>query len=148
MPDTLHLTLLGGRFAVCQAPHGLALPETLADVEFVSVTRTADEVSVVLPESLAPLLYAEQRHMGEEDKAVQKTRIEAGFACLMVQGPLDFAQVGILARLTGALAEARVPVFVLSTFNTDYLLVRDLHLATALAALRGAGCSVDGTPPV
>jgi hypothetical protein len=60
----------------------------------------------------------------------------------VVQGPLPFSAVGILARLAGALAAAGVPLFALSTFDTDYLLVPDERLADAAAALQEAGCQV------
>jgi hypothetical protein len=147
----LHLTLLNERFAVCQLPEEWRMPPALWERHFLSATRTPDETSVVVPESLVTSLFALG---GDSDfsaaggsaaydaEQMARARIERNFACMKVNGQLDFGLVGILARLTGALAQANVPVFAISTFNTDYLLVRAPHLEAALAALEKAGCLV------
>ena len=69
-------------------------------------------------------------------------KVEAGWRALRVVGTLDFALTGILAGLTGSLAEAGVSVFALSTFDTDWLLVRAEALGKARAALEGSGYAV------
>jgi hypothetical protein len=122
----LRLFLLRGRFAICQLPASAPAPSPPPEAALWALTRTADELSLVLPEE-----YADRRW-----------RVEAGYRCLAVQGPLPFSAVGILARLAGALAAAEVPLFALSTFDTDYLLVPDEHLQAAVAALQGCGCQV------
>lgn len=91
--------------------------------------RTLDETTVICEERLIP----------------SGVQAERGFRALKVAGPLDFDAVGILARLSAALAEARVPVFVVSSYDTDYLLVRDAHLGTAADALRRAGHEILGS---
>ena len=68
---------------------------------------------------------------------------ERGWRCMKVDGPLDFELTGVLAALTQTLAEAGVPVFALSTYDTDYLLVKDEQLKIAAAALERAGHTVD-----
>ena len=68
--------------------------------------------------------------------------METGWRCLVVEGPLEFTQVGVLASLVQPLAEAQISIFVLSTYDTDYLLVKEHHLDNALAALRAAGHTV------
>ncbi len=93
---------------------------------FWSVTRTREELSLVCTAGAVPA------------GATQ----EGPFRALMVQGPLDFSLVGILANLSGALAEARVSLFAISTFDTDYLLVRAEQLDTAREALTYAGHEV------
>ena len=122
----LGLALLPGRFAICQLPPGVAPPAVPPLAALWSVTRTAGETSLVLPEDYVELRW----------------RAELGYRCLVVQGPLPFSAVGVLAQLSTALAEAGIPLFALSTFDTDYLLVRDEHLASALRALQDAGCRV------
>jgi hypothetical protein len=71
-------------------------------------------------------------------------RREVGFRCLEVEGPFEFDAVGVLASLAAPLARARVPILAVSTFDTDYLLVKEVHLAAALRALRRAGHVVSG----
>ena len=98
--------------------------------QVVAVTRTPDELSVICAESAVPAA----------------TPAERGWRCLQVQGPLSFQQTGILAALTLPLADAHMPLLAFSTYDTDYLLVREQHLAAALATLEAAGHQVD--PPV
>jgi hypothetical protein len=124
--NDLGLTLLPGRYAICQLPPGVAPPQAPPGSPLWSVTQTADETSLVLPEDFVELRW----------------RSEIGYRCLVVQGPLPFSAVGVLAQLSGALAEGNIPLFALSTFDTDYLLVRDEHLASALRALQDAGCRI------
>jgi hypothetical protein len=66
-------------------------------------------------------------------------RVERGWRCLEVEGPLEFTQVGILASLTQPLAEAGVSIFALSTYDTDYLLVKEAQFESAIAALQAVG---------
>lgn len=126
-PDlSLHLELLPGRYAVCRrGPDDLlaALPRSS---DFLSVTRTPDELSIVLPEG----------EVGEEERA------ERGWRVLKVAGPLELAQVGVLASLAAPLAKAGVSIFAISTFDTDYLLVHEDGLERAVEALRAAGHGV------
>jgi hypothetical protein len=90
---------------------------------FLSVTRTADETSVVCP----------------SDMVRAGVRRETGWRCLRVAGTLTFDMVGVLARLVGPMAAAGVSVFVVSTFDTDYLLVKYEHFIRALDVLRDSG---------
>lgn len=89
----------------------------------VSVTRTPDEVSVV----------AAEQHMPPDVQAM------TGWRALSVRGPLAFSLTGILASLAVPLAEAQVPIFVVSTFDTDWLLVGIDRLDAAVASLEAAG---------
>ncbi len=90
---------------------------------FMSITRTARELSVVCPESAAPHGVA----------------VERGWRLLEIHGPLAFGQIGVLAGFLSPLAAAGVSVFVVSTFDTDYVLVKETHVAAACAALTAAG---------
>ena len=100
------LRALDGEYAVCRLPAGEWPPASAPGL--YSVTSTADETSVVCLRDHAP----------------EGAKTERGWCAYMVEGPLDFALTGILASLTRPLAEARVPVFAVSTYDTDYLLVR------------------------
>jgi hypothetical protein len=95
---------------------------------FYSVTRTPSEVSVVCDEDAAP--------------AGDHVRIETDWRALEVAGPLDFGMVGVMASLTAPLADVDVSVFVISTYDTDYVLVHAAALERAIEALRAAGHAV------
>ncbi len=97
---------------------------------FVSVTATADELSLVLP---------------EEDAPPQARRAE-GWCCLKLEGPFDLTETGVLAPLATALAAHGVSLLPVGTFDTDYLLVREDSLEAAVAALEQAGCVVTADP--
>jgi hypothetical protein len=121
----LRLALLSDRLAVCRLSPDAA-PPAWAAKGFSSVTRTRDELSVVcLDEAVPPAV-----------------RCERGWRALRVAGPLEFGLVGVVASLAEPLARAGVPIFVLSTFDTDYLLVKEERLAEATAALAAAGHAV------
>lgn len=124
MPPSLTLDVLPEPFAVVRLAADAAVPEwARGGGALVSVTRTAGELSIVCPEAAVPPDLPAQR----------------GFRGLRVRGPLDFAAVGVLASLAAPLAAAGVSLFALSTYDTDYLLVRAADLERALAALAGAG---------
>ena len=124
------LTLLEvvGRFAVCKLPPGSAIPAWATEGNVFSVTRTPEELSVVCRQGLVPA----------------GTQAEVGWRCLRVAGAMPFTLVGVLASLTGPVASAGVGVFAVSTFDTDYLLVKAERFPEAVAALRGAGHTVAG----
>lgn len=117
--DTLEFAHVPGQFAISKLP---AVPFDLSRLSrpwHVSVTE--DEISLVCHEREVP------------DNAIRK---ETGWIAYRVAGQLDFALTGILARLTSALADVNVPVCAVSTFDTDYLMVRETDQPRAEAALR------------
>lgn len=121
MEVDLHAPLL----AICRLPPEDAVPSWADRVlrPLVSITRTADELSVVLPQAEVP----------------SDVQAERGWRALSVRGPLPFHLTGILASLAAPLAEAGVPIFALSTHDTDWLLVGHDQASDACAALEGAG---------
>jgi hypothetical protein len=121
----LDLVLLPDLYVVCRLPAD-ASPPPWAAGEFVSITRTPDELSLVCRQDAVPA----------------GIRCEAGWRCLRVAGRLDFALVGVLASLLVPLAGAGVSVFVASTFDTDYLLIREADRARATEALQAAGHTI------
>lgn len=123
----LKLFGVSGSFALCKLPARSPVPAWATLGDFFSVTRTADELSVVCREENVP----------------EGIVCERGWCCLGVQGPIPFTMVGVLASLTTPIAKAGVGIFALSTFDTDYLLVKSSDLTKAVAALRAAGHLVD-----
>jgi len=126
---TFKLELLPATFAIFRLGAAAQVPEW-ATGEFVSITRTPDELSIVCPQG----------------NAAEGTQHEPGWRCLRVAGPLDFSMVGVIASLTGALAAASISVFVVSTFDTDYLLVKEGDLKAAVESLSAAGQTITAGP--
>jgi len=121
----LRLTILPGQYAVCRLPPDAPVP-AWAEGGFVSVTRTIQELSVV----------CEQRYVPSD------VRCEKHWRGLRVEGPLDLALTGIMASLTAPLAQARIAIFALSTYDTDYLLIKDRDLDAAVRVLRASGFEI------
>ncbi len=126
MRHTLSLELLSQTLAVCRLGPEAPVPPWASEGALSAVVRTPDELSVV----------CEARRVPPDVPAVR------GWRALRVAGRLDFEEVGILAALVAPLAGAGVPVFVLSTYETDYVLVEEARLAQALEALTAAGHTV------
>lgn len=122
----LNLTLLPELFAVCRLSPDAEIPDWANTGAFFSITRTADELSMVCRQSNVPV----------------DVRAEKGWRCLQVAGPLDFALTGILTSLLIPLTEAGISIFTISTFDTDYLLIKEGTLEAAITALRAAGHSI------
>ena len=120
------LSLLEGNFTVHRAPPTAEIPATVLTAPFFAIMRTDDELSLVLPDSIE----------------IESEQSEPGWACFKVEGPLEFGLVGILAGISSALAEAGVPIFALSTFDTDYILVKREQVRAAHEALTSAGYQV------
>ena len=123
----MKLSILPEELAVCRLSSSDPLPAwALSAPGFTSFTRTRHELSVVCEETFVP----------------RGVKAERAWRALAVEGPLDFALTGILASLSAPLAAARISLFAISTFDTDYLLVRESSLAAATETLRAAGFGV------
>lgn len=121
----MRLELLAEPYAVCTVAH----PPALGPGPLAAVLRDVDGWTWAGPEAAAP----------------QGATCRGGWRALAVEGPLDFGLTGVLAALTAPLAQAGVPVFVLSTWATDFLLVPGARLEAARAALTAAGHELSGT---
>ena len=128
MLAALHLGVLPGSSAVARLDSWAVVPSWAASDVLSAVIRTADELTIVCAAAAVP----------------PDVRCEGPFRALAVRGPLDFALTGILASLAGPLAADGISIFVLSTFDTDLLLVREHDLPAARAALERAGHRIDG----
>ena len=122
----MKLRTLADSYAVVRLQPGSELPEWVDIGPFRSVTRTDNEVSVVCRDHDVP----------EGESA------ERGWRVLELLGPLDFSLTGVVASLVDPLARAEIPIFVISTFETDYVLVRDADLDAAVEVLELAGHDV------
>ncbi|ONI70500.1 amino acid-binding protein [Actinosynnema sp. ALI-1.44] len=115
-----------GEYALAKLPSGSPLPSLPASDGLVSITSTSDEVSVVSLAAIAPA----------------GAKVDDGWRLLTVRGPLEFTLTGIMASLAGSLAAAGVPLYAMSTYDTDHILVKDVDLDRAVNALREAGHEV------
>lgn len=119
------LSLLPDDFAIVGLPAGADIPGWATQGPFFSVTRTNDELSIMVEESRVPA----------------DVPCQGGWRVIKVHGPFMLSEVGVLAALVGPLAAARVSVLTIATFDTDYLLVTSENLAAAVSALERAGHS-------
>jgi uncharacterized protein len=122
MPN-LNLSLLQGRFAVVQLAANADVPAWALEGDFFTVSRTSEELSVVCLEANVP----------------DGLRLERDWVCLKLQGPFEFSMTGILGSVLEPLVVSEVGIFAISTFNTDYVLVKAASLERAIVALEAAG---------
>jgi uncharacterized protein len=121
--NDLPLLVLSDRLAVCRLAADAPFPEWARPGDLLALVRTRDELSVVCMERLVP----------------PEVLAERGWRAFQVQGPLDFSLVGVLAAITVPLARAGVSIYALSTFDTDYILVKEENLDRAIQALGQSG---------
>jgi hypothetical protein len=117
----MKLYVLPGEFSICKLKE--LIPECLSG-EPVFFAKTGDELSLVCATENAPRDTLAAEH---------------GWRALKLEGPLDFSLVGVLAGLTSVLADAGISIFAASTYETDYVLLKNEKLPAALEALKGAG---------
>lgn len=127
----LPLALLPARLAVCRLPGKSGVPHwAVAASDVLVYARTPEETTIICDECLVP----------------EDVRAERGFRALRAAGPIPFQSIGVLSGIANALADARVSLLALSTFDTDYVLIRESSLAAAVEALHAAGHEVAGAP--
>ncbi|MGB2623377.1 MAG: ACT domain-containing protein [Candidatus Acidiferrum sp.] len=124
------LSLLPESFAVVGLSARAELPAWATEGPFFSVTRTSDELSIIVEESRVP----------------GGVQFQGGWRVIKVHGPFILSEVGVLAALAGPLAAAKISLLVVTTFDTDYLLVASDNLAAAVATLERAGHSFQRSP--
>lgn len=121
----MNLVVLDTIFSVVKLAPAEAIPSWASIGEWFSITRTSEELSIVCPSVNVP--------------SHTVTDAEHDWACIKVEGVLDFGLTGILSSLANPLAENNISIFAVSTFNTDYLLVKVRLLEKAKSVLEQAG---------
>ncbi len=119
----LSLQVLDGHYGIVQLEPSSPIPVWASQGDFFSITKTKDELSLVC----------------HQDLISDVVRSDKGWRLFKIQGPFAFDQVGILNTITAILADNKIGLFALSTFDTDYLLVKAPDLDRAIDALRKAG---------
>lgn len=123
---TIHpqtLSLFPETFAICRLEKDAPLPQWARGGPFLSITQTPDEVSIVCPAEYVPA----------------NINADPGWRCFKLHGPFPFSLVGILNSITIPLAEANVGIFAISTYDTDYVLVKEHDLPRAIDVLATVG---------
>ena len=124
----MQLYALDELYAIVRLEPDAEVPVWARNGHFWSITRSDSELSLVCP----------------QDDVPTDASAERGWCALEVAGPLDFSLTGVVSSLVTPLAEEEIPIFLISTFETDYLLVREPDLHRAVEALTAAGHAVDG----
>ena len=117
--EKLKIRLLQGTYAVCQIKDTENILKCFDEKDFFSITKTEDEISVVML----------------QDKISSDVKVEKDWRILKVEGTLDFSLIGILAKISEILAKNSISIFVISTFNTDYILVKEEKMEKAILVL-------------
>ena len=124
----MKLKILDSTFSIVKIPPTETVPSWAIKCDVFSITRTNEELSIVCPSDCLPI--------NEELRDV-----ENDWKCIKVEGVLDFGLTGILASLANPLAENKISIFAVSTFNTDYLLVKSHSIEKARLVLENSGHS-------
>ena len=117
------LTVLEETFTIHKFAPSTSIPEVVIDCSFYSVSKTREELLLICP----------------GDLSVQSEKSSPNWKCLKVVGPLDLNLTGLIAGLSDILEKAKISIFAISTFETDYLLIQKEKLETAKSALESAG---------
>ena len=120
------LSVLEDSFSVCRLAPDADIPSWVPTKGFVSITRTVEELSIVCQSNALP----------------DSVRPERGFRALKIEGPFDFSLTGILLAVIGPLADAGISTFAVSTYDTDYVLVKKNDLNQAVSVLSACGHTV------
>ena len=118
---------------MCRFASDAHIPAWALEGGFLSVVRTPNELSIICPEEACP------EDACPEDRMSAGATVERGWVALKLEGPFPFSMTGVLASFLQPLAEAQIPIFAISTFDTDYVLIKREHLEQTLAALGAAG---------
>lgn len=119
----MNLDILEGTYSFCRLPAEAKLPSSVYESRFFSISKTDQELSVICETKYGPSGAQEEKN----------------WAIVRVEGPQAIELTGVIAALTVPLAEAKISIFAISTFDTDYLLIRNSHLKKAIMVLEAAG---------
>lgn len=129
MENKIEFEILSGAFSVCKLNPTEQIPAWLSKSSFSSITKTVDELSIVCEQGLVPTdVEAERDWVG-----------------LRIVGTIAFSQTGVISSITSPLAEAKISVFAISTFNTDYLFIKKENQEEAIITLKSNGLVVSET---
>jgi len=115
----MQLKVLDNKLKVVKMKADNTVPEIIFNKKFYSITKTDEELSIVLDESIE----------------IQSDIVEDNWRAIKIVGTLDFTLIGILSKISTILAQAEISIFAISTYNTDYILVKADKLEKAIKVL-------------
>jgi hypothetical protein len=124
----LTLDLLAGNFVICRLLPSSSLPSWAFAGPFISITKTNDELSIITI---------------DDDRLPKDIQCERNWRCFKLKGPFPFDMTGVLASILNPLAKADIAILATSTFDTDYVLIKDNNLQIAIDVLKQNGHSVN-----
>lgn len=124
--QSLKFRQLPGLYAIVRLLPDALVPHWATQGDFTSITRTPDELSIVCPLNNTPKESSPGPH----------------WICLKLEGPFPFSQTGVLLSFIAPLSHSAIPVFAISTYDTDYVLVQQEFAGVTLDTLRNAGHEV------
>lgn len=119
----LKFRCLAGTYAILRSQPQAPIPDWATRGDFISITRTPDELSIVCPTESVP----------------ERLRLPQRWTCLKLEGPFPFSQTGILLSFIEPLSDNRIPIFALATYDTDYVLIQEEFAQRAMSILQQAG---------
>ena len=124
----LTLNLLQGNFVICRLSPASSLPSWAYSGSFISITKTDDELSIITI---------------DDHRLPKDLQCERNWKCLKLKGPFPFDMTGVLSSILTPLANADIPILAVSTFDTDYVLVKEKNLSIAIDVLKQNGHEVN-----
>ncbi len=115
----LQLTLLNEMFGICRYKNTAPIPDWAATTMMCSITRTNKELTIVCPQNIIP---------ADAD-------YDCNWRCFRIDGSFDFDEIGVIASVSVPLAESGISIYVVSTYDTDYFLVKDIAAEKAVTVL-------------
>ena len=119
MDKKLILKLLKDKYSVCRLNKYDEIPKWIFNEEFFSITKTEDELSIVCL----------------QDKIKDNVLCERNWKVLKIEGPLDFSLIGILSKISTLMANNKISIFAISTYDTDYILIKEKSIDKAIEVL-------------
>lgn len=115
----LTMKLLKEKYGVCRLDKNELIPEWAQNSDLFSITKTCDELSIIC----------------SQDDIPNNIQCEKDWRILKIEGPLDFSLIGILASISTLLAQKGISIFAISTYDTDYILVKNKDIDNAIQSL-------------
>jgi hypothetical protein len=122
----LKLSLLKNKYAICSLPKDAPIPEWALAQSLASINRTDKELTIVCKQDIIPSQY----------------QSDLNWRCFKIDGSFDLNQIGVISSISSPLADAGISIYVISTYDTDYFLIKDDNLEKTISTLSASGHSI------